>query len=420
MSLIKQGDTWHFRKSIPIQFREMFGSREFKRTLRTSNKKQATTAAAAWATRLSKVFTLLRSGCLPPGSDTRLITALRASDLSTPDHDLLQLALVPPAPTQPLAGPLLSSLVTSYCAEKTTRGEWTKKTALEIRQILAEAVDGIGDRPAEGVRRADLVDWLAREREHLALNTIRKRATYLVSLWRWAVRHEHVPRNIADGITPRAAQAKTGRAYSTQELERLLAALRPFVSGGPVHRWMIPLVAMHSGLRLGEVCGLRCDEVRQISGVWSFDLTKRQTKTPAGRRLVPIHSMLLRAGLLGCVEEAREAGRVEVWDMPEGKTEATQRWGQDYQRLNRKEVRLGPGGVFHSLRHGFIGGLKDQGLAESMIAELVGHRHQGISFSVYADPYRVELKAEAVEAFVPLVDMDGFRFEGGRVKADEL
>ena len=48
-----------------------------------------------------------------------------------------------------------------------------------------------------------------------------------------------------------------------------------------------------------------------------------------------------------------------------------------------------------------------------MIAELVGHRHQGISFSVYADPYRVEVKAAAVEAFVPLVRMDGLVVDGG-------
>ena len=58
------------------------------------------------------------------------------------------------------------------------------------------------------------------------------------------------------------------------------------------HRYWLPLLGLFTGARPGEPCQLLVSDVREIEGVWCFDITAeggRSLKTRAAHRQVPLH-----------------------------------------------------------------------------------------------------------------------------------
>ena len=69
-----------------------------------------------------------------------------------------------------------------------------------------------------------------------------------------------------------------------------------------VHPWefWLPLIALFSGMRIGEICRLRIQDIRKEEGVMFFDVTvtdSDQPKTQAGVRKIPLHDELVNLGL---------------------------------------------------------------------------------------------------------------------------
>jgi len=67
-------------------------------------------------------------------------------------------------------------------------------------------------------------------------------------------------------------------------------------------RFWIPVVALYSGARLGEIAQLRTQDVRQVGGHWTLHITDdgegMEVKTKGSVRVVPVHPELVRLGLL--------------------------------------------------------------------------------------------------------------------------
>lgn len=62
-------------------------------------------------------------------------------------------------------------------------------------------------------------------------------------------------------------------------------------------------VALYTGLRLGEICNLRTQDIENVQGVACFHIRPHQEdgwspKSAPGTRLVPIHSQLIKAGVM--------------------------------------------------------------------------------------------------------------------------
>jgi integrase len=61
----------------------------------------------------------------------------------------------------------------------------------------------------------------------------------------------------------------------------------------------VPLIALYSGMRLGEIIQLQRADVKAESGVWYFDVNKgdgKTLKTASSKRKVPIHRALIELG----------------------------------------------------------------------------------------------------------------------------
>jgi integrase len=147
-------------------------------------------------------------------------------------------------------------------------------------------------------------------------------------------------------------------------------------------RYWIPLCALFSGARAGEITQLSCADVRQEDGTWVFDFNdepgvgeEKRLKTASSRRLVPVHSALMQLGFVDHVEDSRRRGSNQVF--PELSPGPRDNWSYHpskfWQRyLARISVKR-PGLALHSFRHGFADESRRQGVPHEVLQALLGH-----------------------------------------------
>lgn len=194
--------------------------------------------------------------------------------------------------------------------------------------------------------------------------------------------------------------------------------LRPVGGGGEAAFWL-PLIAMMTGMRLNEIAQLRVCDLRQDEDdgeVWFFDIGRsggRRTKNKTSIRRVPVHSELVRIGLLKYRAWLikRGAGSEDaLW--PDVKSEAkgtrSAAWSKWINRYMREECGIDESGkVFHSFRHTFKRMARDAGLNEEIHDALTGHANKGSVGRSYGAGYSIKPLADAMNALTPPVDLGG-------------
>jgi integrase len=167
-------------------------------------------------------------------------------------------------------------------------------------------------------------------------------------------------------------------------------------------RFWLPLIALFTGMRLGEITQLRCGDVRQVDGVWVIDLNTsdgNRLKNFNSQRLIPIHSELLKIGLVDHAEKTNADGHERLWpkfwkNKHGCYSTAYSNWFSRYKNL----IGLtDPKKTFHSFRHTFIDRLKQLDVPDGKIQELVGHANHSITTGRYGKPYRPGALKEVIE-----------------------
>jgi integrase len=262
---------------------------------------------------------------------------------------------------------------------------------------------GDKDRSLESVVEEAETNGAAR----LSTTTIQKHLTTLTGLFRYAKEHGRFHGdNPASGFRfPRTRRPRDERpAWSPKELEALFRSPIWAEPGIRDHRYWLPLLGAYAGLRLEEGCQLHVDDVRTEDGIAFLDITPgegKQLKSRAAKRRVPIHPVLIAAGFLLHVDNARAArGSVLVFAELAGK-----RGGPDkrlgatvtkaFTAYRRAIGQYEPGRDFHALRHSFTSGLDEAGVSRQFIDELTGHEGTGET-SRYAKGASLKVLAEAV------------------------
>jgi len=168
------------------------------------------------------------------------------------------------------------------------------------------------------------------------------------------------------------------------------------------------LIGIYTGARLNEICQLAVGDVRVVDGVWCFDLNEegdgKSLKTGSSKRLVPVHSQLLKRGLLGFVQGVRDDGHHRLFHTltydPKNKWgRALGRWFNDrfLEKLSIKTRHLS----FHSLRHSMVTELSQAGVDEPLVKSIIGHKRSGVTGGVYLKGYKTEQTRDALERFNP-------------------
>lgn len=223
-----------------------------------------------------------------------------------------------------------------------------------------------------------------------------------------------------------AEQNKKGRQPFTQNELNLIFSQSWFQTGdgklavgsgvnrkwSPMEYWL-PLLSLHAGQRIRELCQLHLSDVRQTgAGIWYLDINEatpdKSLKNGESRRVVPVHPVLIDAGFIEWCERLRLEGFQRVF--PDLIWEPTTGYAKEAKR-RMSAMLLGLGmprdntKVFHSLRHtvnnGFIRLEIGLLVPEKIRLRVLGHKAGEDEGST---TYFADFEADENARFVKLLD----------------
>lgn len=166
--------------------------------------------------------------------------------------------------------------------------------------------------------------------------------------------------------------------------------------------WWLPIIALFTGLRLEEICQLQASDLKTEANIDYLDISEgedKRLKTPASKRLVPVHQTLKDLGFIKLFGNRKTTTRIFP-ELPAGGPE--KKFGYDYTTdftdYRRKTNTYEKLKDFHSFRHTFVsimGNLTNHNMV--LIRSIVGHSSE----SQTEDYTHVELpeKAKAIMIF---------------------
>ncbi|BCR04302.1 integrase [Desulfuromonas versatilis] len=358
---------------------------------------------------------------------------------------------VPPAPAEATPGPTLTEVIDMYMAEIREKG-LEEVTYGEYEDACRLLVRIIGEKPAAELTRDDIRTYrdtirklpahmnkrpetkgksieavleVAQKKRLKPISdaAVKKKLGQVKGLVKWASGDgvRLIPHNVGDGVnlpkTTKGPVREQKKPYTQKDIQGLVDGLVAEREKGTFEqhpeRYWVPLIGIFSGMRLEEICQLHTADVREVEGVWCFDVdwldesgkVAKRLKTGNAKRLVPVHSTLIGLGLLEYLDHIKRAGHPRLW------MKLTKTARGKYQRnikdwYNGADNRPGfenlyidddPKKSFHSTRHSFANALKQAGADMLVAGEVLGHKLEGLTFDRYADPYRVAIKKAVVE-----------------------
>jgi integrase len=208
------------------------------------------------------------------------------------------------------------------------------------------------------------------------------------------------------GMKAKVAKGSDRVPFTVDELQKLFDAMprdiAPAKHSPETALPWVALIALYTGMRLEEIAQLTTADVReeQANGatVTVIDVHnggENKLKNESAARLIPVHSALVKAGLLDYV-----AG-LKVGPLFPGLTRRASKGGKVGARIGelfrKKLVRLGlkrDGLCFHSFRHTVAGRLDAAVVRQSDAARVLGHAVAGMSYGTYsqAGPGLIQVK----------------------------
>ena len=273
----------------------------------------------------------------------------------------------------------------------------SERTSAHERYLLDQHLATVKDRRVQDVSASDVARVLRGMRDtHSAwtCSAVYRLAKGTLGL---AMRRGIITRNPVDGLAPserpRQKNAKKIAVLGPAEMDKLIGA-------ASTERWKAALgLAGYAGLRLGEIRGLRWEDVDlegdtiSVSRSLLPDGTAKAPKTEAGIRSVPLLPALRRLLIAWKLKSPRTDREHYVICTHDG-SPVQQRNAQralekakEHAGLDGMEARLS----WHSLRHSFASMLAtDLELPATTLARIVGHADAGFSLRVYARDARDE------------------------------
>ncbi len=200
----------------------------------------------------------------------------------------------------------------------------------------------------------------------------------LSSLMAWADKQGYTNGNPVSGMLfPDPVKDKDKRdPFSISDLSRVFSA--PIFTGmksdhhwkEPGHsiirneRYWIPLIALFTGMRLGEIVQLKGEDFKSGDGIDYLDIG--EAKTQAGIRRLPIHPELVALGLLEHVSKLQPAQTLFQGTSSDA---YSKHFGRLLDSVGISDTKL----VFHSFRHTFTDALRAAKVTEPITKALIGH-----------------------------------------------
>ncbi len=342
--------------------------------------------------------------------------------------------------------PLLSEVVEEWLTEKKAT-TWTEKTAKAHEVWTRAFITAFGDRPINQYTKADAralkdtllslpSNWVQqlifkgmdiRQAAKLAqtksispmsLKNSRKIMHFIGSLWRWMQGHyDEVERNIFEGIHIKVTSDKRKErdSFTLDELKTIFTA--PIFTGclSQTHwkqagnysmkdtaKYWTPLIALYTGMRMGEILQLHTGDIKEENGIHYFDINidseDKSLKTQGSARKIPIHARLISLGFLELIERRKTKRSLRLFpEITKGNDDTyTDGFSKHFSRfltvINVKHKK----NSFHSFRHTFEDACRENDIPKEIMDALQGHVSQDMS-GRYGSGYSLQKLNEGLQ-----------------------
>jgi len=210
----------------------------------------------------------------------RKIADERQADLSgIPREPLLSERLAVPAAATPPPAPSmkLSELIRKHLADGAAAGTWRPRTRTLVEHALRELVEIIGDVPIASITKETVRQYHAalqqlpgRRSEKLLPATVGKRLTHFAAVLNFAVREDLIAKSPLSGMKLTGGKKNASerrKSFSDEDLRAIFCGdYRRATRRHPAWFWC-PLLALHTGARLGELAQLLVADIVTVDGV---------------------------------------------------------------------------------------------------------------------------------------------------------
>lgn len=246
--------------------------------------------------------------------------------------------------------------------------------------------------------------WVNEMNTHLAPVTVRKALQLLKRVCEYAVKHDVIAKNPCDDVVQPRLVTKEKNSMSVEGYQKVAAFLRdseptPLKAGASI--------ALYTGMREGEVCGLRWQDVSlerselhvrhaivEVEHGTELGETKRAASTRAvsfGEVLKAVlterHDQIMQRAVENGFS-TEQFGRLYVLGDVDGAYFAPERLGKEWGQLARAMGWHGLAGryvTFHDLRHTYATVAIASGADVMAVASSLGHSDPHITLKTYAN-----------------------------------
>ncbi|WP_417801799.1 tyrosine-type recombinase/integrase [Thermophilibacter provencensis] len=287
-------------------------------------------------------------------------------------------------------------------------------TLTPYRAMQKHIADGLGDVPFEKLDSDTTQAWVNRMAENgYAPSTIRKALNLLKAAYADALNRRAIPYNPIVGVkSPKLIKGEPN-ALDAEQRAKLLAYLE-IASKTPVN--LAIRIALGTGMREQEICGLRWKDVdlkagvlhvRNVIGRDGGKTYEKEPKTGGSRRDIPISPELAEAlheRLSQMMEECMDAGIAmtpnhHVVGSIDGKYMRPHTLWREWKAIAKSLGLVGTEGkvpVFHDLRHTFATAAIASGADVKSVSSILGHSNAAMTLNIYASA-DAEAKRRAME-----------------------
>jgi integrase len=283
-------------------------------------------------------------------------------------------------------GEHLDHWLTNYLEPLVDQGKLEHSTYIRDAGIVRNhLIPHLGHKKLKDLNRAEVRRLYNHKAKELSPRSVDYIHATLQKALKQAVRDDLLPRNVAEGERPRSSRRKKeAKALSPTQVRKLLSTAR-----GNRNETLY-VVAVHTGLRQGELLGLMWSDVDLESSKLSVRRSLKVTadglafgapKNQASRRSVPLNKSVVAALRTHRLRQNEERLSTPEWHDHDlvfpnriGRpTDHNNLYHREFKPLLKKAGLWDPGFTFHSLRHTFATALFEQRQHPKIVQSLLGH-----------------------------------------------
>ena len=335
---------------------------------------------------------------------------------------------------------LYSEALKKYCEAKLSDGSWKQRLTGDHYNRLKPFMEIIGDLPINAISREIMRSFRETMRRlppnrhrspqyknmsiqqildskptaTLNIKTVNVTVEAIASLLEWCIREGHLSSNTQNPAknlqikdTRKAIELR--EPFSMADLTQIFNH-KNFANGGfknPAYFW-IPLIALYTGMRLEEISQLYCNDIKNIDGIWIFNINElnkngdtldKSVKNSNAVRIVPIHKALKDLGFLDYHKQIESQNNIRLFPELNKNSEVSKYGKQPGKRFKAVvDSALENTGKksFHSLRHTFADFYKQKGWQTDFFRQLYGHDNPALATKQYGSNFPAKLLYEEV------------------------